>query len=84
MKKITTNQVASVAPLLIFFLVVGIIGLLYGIFNIMMEAVMDTSTTMNLLMWRAWVVCIVIILIVMISWLLMSAQKTEYLPGGRV
>ena len=84
MKKITIDQIASVAPLLIFLLVLGIIGLLYGIFNIMMESVMDTSTNMNLLMWRAWVICIVIILIIMVSWLLMRAQKSEYMYGGRL
>lgn len=83
MKNIIKDKVASVAPLLLFFLIIGIIGLLYGIFDVLMHAVKDTSTTMNLLMWRAWIFCIVIIFIVMVSWLLMKAQKSEYSPGGK-
>ena len=82
MKKIIQNEIASIAPLLKFFLVLGFIGLLYGIFDVMMVAVMDTSNTMNLLMWRAWIFCIVVIFLVMIGWLLMRSQKTGYSPEG--
>ena len=83
MKNIITDKIASVAPLLLFFLIVGIIGLLYGIFDVFINAVRNSDTTMNLLMSRAWWFTIVIIFLVLISWLLMKAQKTEYYPGGR-
>lgn len=87
MKNIITDNMASVAPLLLFFLVLGIIGLLYGIFDTIMNVVINTDTTMNLLMGRAWAFCIVIIFIILISWLLMRGQKSEYYPsypGGRL
>jgi high-affinity Fe2+/Pb2+ permease len=81
MKTIQDNNIAGIAPLLIFFLIIAIAGLLVGIFDAIMAPVMNQNNTMNLLMSRAWWFLIVIIFIVVVSWLLHKAQKSQF-PGG--
>ena len=76
MKKL--DDVGSIAPLITFFLAIFIFGLIYGIFNILMTAVMDVDSTMSLMMWRAWIILSVIVFIVMVAWLLKEGQKTKY------
>jgi 1,4-dihydroxy-2-naphthoate octaprenyltransferase len=86
---------ASIAPIIIFFIVIILIGLLHGIFSIMMDAAegiddpaidvgggvtVDVNSGMNTLMSNAWLLVLVIVLIIGVSWLLLTAQKERY--GG--
>ena len=82
MKKLIENDIGSIAPLIKFFLVIIIWGVLYSVFHVIMSSVMDVSTNMNLLMWRFWVVSLIVVLIVDISRLFMTAQKTQFYYGG--
>lgn len=76
MKKL--DDTGNINPLITFFLVIVIFGLIYGIFNIMMTAVMNVDNTMGLMMWRAWIILTVIVFIVMVAWLLQQGQKSKY------
>lgn len=80
MRKLNNDDdVGSIAPLVTFLLVIFIFGLMWGIFNIMMEAVYDVDSTMSLMMWRAWVILGVVVFIVMVAWLLKEGQKSRFL-----
>jgi len=72
------DDTGNINPLITFFLVIVIFGLIYGIFNIMMTAVMNVDNTMGLMMWRAWIILTVIVFIVMVAWLLQQGQKSKY------
>jgi 1,4-dihydroxy-2-naphthoate octaprenyltransferase len=89
------NKYASIAPIIIFFIVILLIGLLHGIFSIMMDAAegiddpaidvgggttVDVNAGMNTLMSNVWLLVLVIVLIIGVSWLLLTAQKERY--GG--
>ena len=73
-----SNNYGSIAPLITYFAVLGICGLLHGVFTVFVEAVASTDSSMNTLMWQAWIFCIVVILIVASGWLLMKAQKPKW------
>jgi len=73
-----SNNYGSISPLITYFAVIGICGLLHGIFHVIIEAVASTDSSMNSLMWRAWIFTVVVILIVASSWLLMQAQKPKW------
>lgn len=72
------NNYGSIAPLITYFAVIGICGVLHGIFSVIIEAVSSTGSSMNTLMWQAWIFTVVVILIVASGWLLMKAQKPKW------
>jgi cell division protein FtsX len=78
MKKFDNS--GSIAPLLIFFLIIIMLGLLYGIFDniiVAVEPVVSERTDMDNIMIGAWGFLLLIILIIIIGWLLMKAQKEK-------
>jgi len=75
MLSLIKNDNASIGPPLKFLAIVIIMGTVHAILTLMISAVLVLDSNMDLLMWRAWLFCIIILLIVGISWLFMAAQK---------
>lgn len=93
MKKLDTH--GSIVPVVIFFVVLLLIGLLHGVFTYMIDAsqtmpdievdvgggnIINVNTGMNTIMGYAWALLVIIVLVVAVSWLLMTAQKERW--GG--
>lgn len=81
MKKLIKDKQGSIVPIVVFFAIIIIWGLLWVIFDPIMSAVSDTSSDMNQIMAWAWTGSLVIVLLVDIAWLFMDAQKTRFTRG---
>jgi H+/Cl- antiporter ClcA len=90
LKKLKKDNNGSFVPLLVFFIVVIVIGLLCGIFGYIIDTVKNVKTLMdekgyndgmNNIMSKAWFFLPVIVFIVCVSWLLIRSQKQNFMGG---
>jgi MFS-type transporter involved in bile tolerance (Atg22 family) len=73
MKKI--NDTASIAPLVVVFLIIVIGGLLIGILGVIMSAISNEDNNINTFFYTVWGFIGVIVLIVLVSWAIVKAQR---------
>jgi len=81
MRNLLNNNYGSIVPLVTFFLVLLIVGILGGIFINILSPIAVLDSNMDTLMWRAYIFCFVIVFIVVTSWLIMKGQKSGYTGG---
>lgn len=75
MKSFLKNSYGSIAPVIIFIIVIVIVGLLFGVFGLIITPIATDITAMDRIMSMAWPGAILFIVIFSISWLFMRAQK---------
>jgi hypothetical protein len=75
MKSLTSDIVASASPVILFVVLLIFLGIIYGIFYYFIGETATIESTMDLLMWRAYVITIVIMFVGLSGWLIMRGQK---------
>lgn len=74
MRKLNDN--GSIVPLVVFFLVIGIAGLLIGILSVIVGAVSNSDNNINSLFTTLWAAIAVIVLIVIGYWTMVKGQRS--------
>lgn len=69
------NEKGSIAPLAVVFLLIVVGGLLIGILGVIMAAVSNQDNNINTFFYTVWAFIGVIVLIVLIFWAMVKAQR---------
>lgn len=75
MKSLIKDEIASISPVIIFIVLILLMGIIYGVFYYFIWEAATIESTMDLLMWRGYVITIVIMFVGLSGWLIMRGQK---------
>lgn len=80
MRRIRLDNAGSVAPLIVVVAIIVLVGILWGVLDIVVNAVSVSETSTDDLVLKAWVFSVIVVLLVVTGWLFMVAQKNK--TGG--